>query len=155
MLARIKFLTSGESHGRGLLGIIDGLPAGLEIDEDYIRIQLARRQMGYGRGGRMKIEKDHAEIWSGVRHGKTLGSPIGLLVHNRDWENWTKKMSVEPIEDKIKIVKKHYHLCSIKSFLPMYIDLWTFMIILLIYVILCRFMPIYEHLVYRKEISCN
>ena len=104
MLARIKFLTSGESHGRGLLGIIDGLPAGLEIDEDYIRIQLARRQMGYGRGGRMKIEKDHAEIWSGVRHGKTLGSPIGLLVHNRDWENWTKKMSVEPIEDKIKKV---------------------------------------------------
>ena len=104
MLARIKFLTSGESHGRGLLGIIDGLPAGLEIDEDYIRIQLARRQMGFGRGGRMKIEKDHAEIWSGVRHGKTLGSPIGLLVHNRDWENWTKKMSVEPIEDKIKKV---------------------------------------------------
>lgn len=104
MLARIKFLTSGESHGRGLLGIIDGLPAGLEIDEHYIRIQLARRQMGYGRGGRMKIEKDHAEIWSGVRHGKTLGSPIGLLVHNRDWENWTKKMSVEPVEDEIKKV---------------------------------------------------
>tara|TARA_B100000029_G_scaffold516539_1_gene630678 strand:+ start:9052 stop:10212 length:1161 start_codon:yes stop_codon:yes gene_type:complete len=102
MLARLKFLTSGESHGRGLLGIIDGIPAGLEIDEDYIRVQLARRQMGYGRGGRMKIEKDCAEIWSGVRHGKTIGSPIGLLVHNRDWKNWTKKMSVEPIEGSIK-----------------------------------------------------
>lgn len=102
MLQRLKFLTSGESHGRGLLGILDGLPSGLEISEDYIGTQLARRQKGHGRGGRMKIEQDRAEIWSGVRHGKTLGSPIGLLIHNKDWENWTKKMAIEPVEDDIR-----------------------------------------------------
>ena len=104
MLARLKFLTAGESHGRGLLGILDGMPAGLEISEDYIGVHLARRQMGYGRGGRMKIEKDRAEIWCGVRHGKSLGSPIGLIVRNKDWENWTKKMSVTPVKDKIRKV---------------------------------------------------
>ncbi len=102
MLQRLKFLTAGESHGRGLLGILEGLPAGLEISEDYIAVQLVRRQKGHGRGGRMKIEQDRAEIWSGVRHGKTLGSPIGLLIHNKDWENWTKKMSVEPVADEIR-----------------------------------------------------
>jgi len=96
MLAKIKYLTSGESHGQGLLGILDGIPAGLEISQSEIREQLARRQMGYGRGGRMKIETDFAEIWGGVRHGKTLGSPIGLILENKDWENWTNKMSVEP-----------------------------------------------------------
>jgi len=96
MLAKINYLTSGESHGQGLLGILDGIPAGLEISENEIRNQLARRQMGYGRGGRMKIEADYAEIWGGVRHGKTLGSPIGLVLKNKDWENWTNKMSVEP-----------------------------------------------------------
>ena len=104
MLARLKFLTAGESHGRGLLGILDGMPAGLEISEDYIGVHLARRQMGYGRGGRMKIEKDRAEIWCGVRHGKSLGSPIGLIVRNKDWENWTKKMSVTPVKDEIRKV---------------------------------------------------
>ncbi|MEE2877223.1 MAG: chorismate synthase [Candidatus Neomarinimicrobiota bacterium] len=104
MLARLKFLTAGESHGRGLMGIIDGVPAGLEIDEAYIRTQLARRQMGHGRGGRMKIEKDFSEIWSGVRHGKTIGSPVGLLLRNRDWENWANKMSVEPPKDEVKKV---------------------------------------------------
>ena len=104
MLARLKFLTAGESHGQGLLGILDGIPAGLEISEDYIGIHLARRQMGYGRGGRMKIEKDQAEIWCGVRHGESLGSPIGLIVQNKDWENWTKKMSVTPIKDEIRKV---------------------------------------------------
>ncbi len=102
MLKKITFLTAGESHGQGLLGILDGMPAGLEISEDYIGVQLARRQMGYGRGGRMKIETDTAEIWSGVRHGKTLGSPISLLIHNKDWENWTKKMSVEAVEEQVK-----------------------------------------------------
>ncbi len=96
MLAKINYLTSGESHGQGLLGILDGIPAGLEISETEIRNQLARRQMGYGRGGRMKIETDYAEIWGGVRHGKTLGSPIGLVLKNKDWENWINKMSVEP-----------------------------------------------------------
>ena len=104
MLAQLKFLTAGESHGRGLLGILDGMPAGLEISEDYIDVHLARRQRGYGRGGRMKIEKDRAEIWCGVRHGESLGSPIGLIVRNKDWENWIKKMSVTPIEDDIRKV---------------------------------------------------
>lgn len=104
MLERIKFLTAGESHGRGLLGILDGMPADIEISEDYIDKQLKRRQMGHGRGGRMKIEKDHAEIWCGVRHGKTLGSPLGVLVKNKDWENWTKKMSVSPVDDNVKKV---------------------------------------------------
>ena len=104
MLARLKFLTAGESHGRGLLGILDGMPAGLEISEGYIGVHLARRQRGYGRGGRMKIEKDRAEIWCGVRHGESLGSPIGLIVRNKDWENWTKKMSVTPVKDEIRKV---------------------------------------------------
>ena len=104
MMHRLKYLTAGESHGRGLLGILDGMPAGLEITENYIGDQLVRRQMGHGRGGRMKIETDRAEIWCGVRHGKTLGSPVGLLIHNKDWENWTKKMSVEPIDDHINKV---------------------------------------------------
>jgi len=102
MLVRLKFLTSGESHGKGLLGILDGIPAGLQISEEYIGYQLKRRQMGYGRGGRMKIEKDWAEIWSGVRHGITLGSPVGLLINNKDWVNWEQKMSVAPIKKEIK-----------------------------------------------------
>lgn len=104
MLKRLQFLTSGESHGKGLLGILDGLPAGFEISEKYIDRQLKRRQMGHGRGGRMKIEKDHAQLWGGVRHGKTLGSPVGILIDNLDWKNWTKKMSVEPVDEKIKSV---------------------------------------------------
>lgn len=104
MLKRLQFLTSGESHGRGLLGILDGLPAGIDISERYINHQLKRRQMGHGRGGRMKIEKDQAQIFGGVRHGKTLGSPLGILIDNLDWENWTKKMSVEPVNEKIKPV---------------------------------------------------
>ena len=104
MLTRLKFLTAGESHGQGLLGILDGMPAGLEISEEYIAVHLARRQMGHGRGGRMKIEKDFGEIWCGVRHGKTLGAPVGILVRNKDWENWTKKMSVSPVDDKIRNV---------------------------------------------------
>ena len=87
MLTKIKFLTAGESHGKGLLGILDGIPAGLKIEKEYIDIQLGRRQMGYGRGGRMKIEKDQVEIWSGIRLGETIASPIGLIVRNKDWEN--------------------------------------------------------------------
>jgi len=104
MLKKLTFLTAGESHGRGLLGILDGCPAGLDITEDYVGKELIRRQMGHGRGGRMKIEVDRAEIWCGVRHGKTLGSPVGLLIHNKDWENWTQKMSVAPMEEKVKKV---------------------------------------------------
>jgi len=100
MLQRIKFLTAGESHGKGLSGILEGLPSGVPLTEAFIAQDLARRQMGYGRGGRMKIETDHAEILTGLRHGKTLGSPIALWIQNRDWENWKQaKMShTEPNE---------------------------------------------------------
>ena len=104
MLSRLKYLTAGESHGKGLLGIIDGLPAGLEISESYISAQLFRRQQGHGRGGRMKIENDFAELYTGIRHGYSLGSPIGLILKNKDWENWTKKMSADPVEDEIRKV---------------------------------------------------
>ena len=104
MLGRIRYLTAGESHGKGLLGIIDNIPAGLNISEKYIKKQLLRRQMGHGRGGRMKIESDYAEIYSGVRHGLTLGSPIGLLLKNKDFKNWTTKMSVEEVDSDIRRV---------------------------------------------------
>lgn len=120
MLKKITFLTAGESHGRGLIGIIDGIPAGLQLSENDINTELARRKMGYGRGGRMKIEADSAEIWSGVRHGKTLGSPISLLIHNNDWENWTNKMSVEAVDEEIKKVTLprpgHADLAGIQKF---------------------------------------
>jgi chorismate synthase len=91
----IRFLTAGESHGRGLVCIIEGLPANLELSSEYINRELERRQRGYGRGGRMKIEKDRVQILSGVRFGKTLGGPIALFIENRDWENWKEKMTVE------------------------------------------------------------
>ncbi|MAJ44387.1 MAG: chorismate synthase [Candidatus Marinimicrobia bacterium] len=96
MFTKLRYLTSGESHGKGLLGILDGIPAGLEISEREIRLELARRQRGYGRGARMKIEIDFAEIWGGVRHGKTIGAPIGLLLKNKDWDNWQNKMDIKP-----------------------------------------------------------
>jgi chorismate synthase len=92
------FITAGESHGKGLVTIIEGLPAGLAIDVAAVNHELWRRQQGYGRGGRMKIESDEAEILSGVRHGKTLGSPVSLLIRNRDFENWQDVMNVEPRE---------------------------------------------------------
>jgi chorismate synthase len=103
----LRYLTAGESHGRLLLGILEGVPAGLSLTSEEINRELARRQRGYGRGGRMKIEHDTAEIVSGVRKGKTLGSPIGLLIGNRDWENWQERMAVEPgeIEEKQKVTK--------------------------------------------------
>ncbi|MBZ0199843.1 MAG: chorismate synthase [Ignavibacteriaceae bacterium] len=91
----IRFLTAGESHGKALTAIIEGFPSNMKIEEDYINFQLKRRQSGYGRGGRMKIESDRAEILSGIRFRKTLGTPISLLIKNNDWENWTEKMSPE------------------------------------------------------------
>lgn len=91
----MRFLTSGESHGPALTAIVEGTPAGLNLTADKIDSQLKRRQMGYGRGGRMKIEQDRARILSGVRGGLTLGSPIGLMVENRDWPNWEEYMSPE------------------------------------------------------------
>ena len=94
----VRFVTAGESHGQGLVIIVEGVPAGLPIDEDYIGVHLARRQKGYGRGGRMLIEQDWAHIISGVRHGLTLGSPIGMRIDNRDWANWEEAMAVRPIE---------------------------------------------------------
>src|SRR5258708_4926790 len=91
-----RFTTSGESHGRALVAIIEGLPAGVPVDGDQINYELKRRQWGYGRGGRMKIEQDQAQILSGVRHGLTLGSPVALMIENRDWANWTEVMAAQP-----------------------------------------------------------
>src|SRR6476619_8196060 len=96
---RFRFITSGESHGPMLGAVVAGVPAGLALTEADLAVDLARRQRGYGRGGRQQIEHDHAEIVAGVRHGRTLGSPILLLVANRDWENWTSVMQVEPLSD--------------------------------------------------------
>ena len=92
----LRFLTAGESHGQGLVTILEGLPAGLTIDIDAMTVDLRRRQGGYGRGRRMAIESDRAEILSGVRRGRTTGAPIALLVRNKDWENWQNTMHVEP-----------------------------------------------------------
>ena len=92
----LRFLTAGESHGKALLAILEGLPAGLTIDFDAITAELRRRQGGYGRGRRMAIESDRAEALSGVRHGVTTGAPIALLITNKDWENWQRTMYVEP-----------------------------------------------------------
>ena len=92
-----RFLTSGESHGEALVAVIDGVPAGLPLTEEQLDTDLRRRQRGYGRGGRMKIEQDHAHIAAGVRFGFTLGSPISLVIQNRDWENWKSTMAVGPL----------------------------------------------------------
>src|SRR6476619_4889891 len=100
MAAPFRFLTAGESHGRTLGVTVEGVPAGLALTEADLAVDLARRQRGYGRGARQQIEHDHAEIVAGVRHGRTLGSPILLLVANRDWENWTSVMQVEPLSDE-------------------------------------------------------
>ena len=91
----IRYLTAGESHGQALVGVLEGVPAGISVNAEYINHQLRRRQMGYGRGGRMRIEADSVEILSGIRHGKTLGSPIAMLIRNRDSQNWTEKMAVD------------------------------------------------------------
>jgi chorismate synthase len=96
----IRFLTSGESHGKSLTTIVEGFPSNLKINAEFINHQLKRRQSGYGRGLRMKIESDEVEILSGVRFGKTLGSPIAMQIKNSDWENWKSKMSVTEIEEE-------------------------------------------------------
>jgi chorismate synthase len=94
----LRFLTAGESHGKGLVAILEGLPAGLPIDFDAITEQLRRRQGGYGRGRRMAIESDRAEVLGGVRHGRSTGAPIALLIPNKDWENWQRTMYAEPVQ---------------------------------------------------------
>ena len=91
----LRFLTAGESHGQALVVTVDGMPAGLDLDVDALNAQLRRRQGGYGRGRRMQIESDRAEILAGVRHGRTTGAPIALLIRNRDWVNWQQTMYVE------------------------------------------------------------
>src|SRR5204862_6060430 len=104
-----RFTTAGESHGRALVAIVEGLPAGLPIDIDQINRELWRRQQGYGRGARMKIEQDRVEILSGVRHGLALGSPLSLMIENKDWDNWTDLMAAEPREiapEKSRRVKR-------------------------------------------------
>ncbi|HEY9283320.1 MAG TPA: chorismate synthase, partial [Pyrinomonadaceae bacterium] len=93
-----RFTTAGESHGRALVAIVEGLPAGLAVGVEFVNGELGRRQWGYGRGGRMKIERDRAGILSGVRHGRTLGSPVALLIENKDWANWQDVMAAEPRE---------------------------------------------------------
>ncbi|HWC85685.1 MAG TPA: chorismate synthase [Solirubrobacteraceae bacterium] len=93
----LRLTTAGESHGPGLTCILEGLPAGLELDRDALNRDLSRRQLGHGRGGRMKIERDQAEVTGGVRHGRTLGGPIALQVHNRDYANWEERMSPWPV----------------------------------------------------------
>lgn len=103
-MSRLRFLTAGESHGQALIGILEGLPAGLSLHEEDIARELKRRQMGYGRGNRMKIESDRARILSGVRFGKTLGSPVALHIENKDWKNWQTKMSVEETEARVSAV---------------------------------------------------
>ena len=106
-MAAFRFLTAGESHGPALGVTIEGVPAGLRLTADAIALDLVRRQKGYGRGARQAIEQDRAEILGGVRHGTTLGSPILLLVRNRDWENWTQVMAVEPLDDEAAAALNH------------------------------------------------
>jgi chorismate synthase len=96
-----RFVTAGESHGPGLVAIVEGLPAGLELRPEVIDRDLARRQLGHGRGGRMKIEKDRAEVTAGVRHGRTLGSPVALRVENRDYRNWEERMNPWPVDAEV------------------------------------------------------
>ncbi|UCH82522.1 MAG: chorismate synthase [Nitrospiraceae bacterium] len=106
----MRFLTAGESHGKALIGIIEGLPAGLSVASKSIDNELARRQKGFGRGGRMKIETDRVQILSGVRHGKSLGSPVSFLIENKDWKNWTDIMSTDTgpkiLDSKLQIVSR-------------------------------------------------
>src|SRR6266545_3887425 len=99
-----RFTTAGESHGPGLVAIVEGLPAGLELDRERVDREMARRQLGHGRGGRMKIESDSVEIRAGVRHGRTLGSPVAVLVANRDYANWEERMNPWPVEAEVEEV---------------------------------------------------
>jgi chorismate synthase len=97
----LKLITAGESHGPGLTCIVEGLPAGLELNREALDRDLARRQLGHGRGGRMKIESDRVQVTAGVRHGHTLGGPIAIQVHNRDYANWEERMNPWPVEGEV------------------------------------------------------
>src|SRR3954447_20542220 len=99
-----RFTTSGGSHGPGLVAIVEGIPAGLELDRERLDREMARRQLGHGRGGRMKIESDSVEIRAGVRHGQTLGGPVAVLVANRDYANWDERMNPWPVDADVEQV---------------------------------------------------
>src|SRR4030042_3220542 len=115
-----RFLTAGESHGKSLSAIIEGMPAGLALSEDDVAADLRRRQAGHGRGARPQIEQDRAEIVAGVRHGRTLGRPIALLIANRDWENWRDVMAVEapaaPVEKLTRLRPGHADLPGVMKY---------------------------------------
>src|SRR5919107_1318436 len=116
----LRFTTAGESHGPGLLAVLEGLPAGLPLNPDDLDRDLARRQLGHGRGGRMKIESDRAEVFSGVRHGATLGSPVTIRIQNRDYANWEERMNPWPVDADIAEVHLprpgHADLAGIQKF---------------------------------------
>src|ERR1700712_1480900 len=100
----LRFSTAGESHGESLVSTVSGMPAGVTVEQEFINRELWRRQQGYGRGGRMRIEQDTAHILSGVRHGKTIGAPIAMEIENRDWQNWKDILPVEagdPLKHKV------------------------------------------------------
>src|SRR5436190_9840492 len=116
----LRFTTAGESHGPGLTAILEGLPAGLELHPEDIDRDLARRQLGHGRGGRMKIERDRAEVTAGIRHGRTLGSPLALRIENRDFANWEERMSPWPAGGQVEEVHMprpgHADLAGVQKF---------------------------------------
>ena len=116
----LRFVTAGESHGPGLTAIVEGLPAGLELRPEDIDADLARRQLGHGRGGRMKIEKDRAQVTAGVRHGRTLGSPVAMWIENRDYQNWEERMNPWPVDaevDEVHLPRPgHADLAGIQKF---------------------------------------
>src|SRR5215213_761734 len=116
----IRFTTSGESHGPGLTAIVEGLPAGLPLNQDELDRDLARRQLGHGRGGRMKIETDRADVISGVRHGRSLGSPVTIRIQNRDYANWEERMNPWPVDADVAEVHLprpgHADLAGIQKF---------------------------------------
>src|SRR6516225_976420 len=97
----LRLITAGESHGPGLTCIVEGMPSGLQLTEEELNRDMARRQLGHGRGGRMKIERDRAQVTAGVRHGRTLGGPIALQIHNRDYANWEERMNPWPVEAEL------------------------------------------------------
>jgi chorismate synthase len=116
----LALITAGESHGPGLTCIVEGLPAGLSLTQEELDRDMARRQLGHGRGGRMKIERDHAEVTGGVRHGRTLGGPVAIQVANRDYENWRERMSPWPVQGEVDEVHLprpgHADLAGIQKF---------------------------------------
>src|SRR3954471_23383956 len=101
----LRMITAGESHGPGLTCVVEGLPAGLELERDAMNRDMTRRQLGHGRGGRMKIERDSAEVTAGVRHGRTMGGPIALQILNRDFANWEERMNPWPVEAEVPEVR--------------------------------------------------